>query len=137
MRKKRGKAMNSYKGYSLEELRRMRIISNTDGRPNPSLTDDKWQVEFYFRKMFVKPYPPNIRKMSVCTNRGYETTQTYSGEFQYKRYSMYINDVLKTIRKGKVDYCYFIYQIMDILKFHYNDLRTKYIDDYWEVWLEK
>lgn len=61
---------------------------------------------------------------------------SYPGCTNYQEYCSYINDVLSNIRAGQKDYGYFIYQIMDLAKFHYHDLRTKYCDGYWEVWLE-
>ena len=66
-----------------------------------------------------------------------ETNGTYHGLTNWQSYCSYINDVLRNIRKGQVDYCYYIYQILDLLKFHYSDLKTKYCDGYWEVWLER
>lgn len=35
-----------YKNMTLEELRELRLISNTNGRPTSSMTDEKWQKEF-------------------------------------------------------------------------------------------
>lgn len=129
-----------YKDMTLEELREMRLISNTDGRPASWLTDESWQKEFNVRRMFVKPYPKEIKKMqfkySIESGRWNEET-TYHGYTNWQQYCTYINDVLRNIRCGQVDYCYYIFQITDLLKFHLDDLRTKYCDGYWEVWLEK
>lgn len=63
----------------------------------------------------------------------------YKGETQYTRYKKFINDILKVIRKGEVDYAYYIYQIEDLLRYEPN-LKTKYVRDnsdfsYFEVWL--
>ena len=133
-----------YKTMTLEELREMKIISNTNGRPSSTLTDEKWQKEFNVRKFFVKPVNKDIKrfgqKNTMSKETGYwneETMGTYYGATNWQEYCSYINDILKNIRVGQIDYCYYIYQILDLLKFHYDNLRTKYCDGYWEVWLEK
>jgi hypothetical protein len=136
-----------YKQMTLEELRAMKIISNTNGRPSSTLTDEKWQKEFNVRKLFVKPISPKsgIKKMRCAKNRysiesgtwNEELHGTYYGCTNWQQYCSYIDDVLKTIRSGQVDYCYYMNQIMDLLRFHYEDLRTRYCDGYWEVWLER
>lgn len=131
-----------YKNMTLEELRELRLISNTDGRPTSYMTDEKWQKEFNLRKLFITPYPNNIKKLKgQCSKESgkwnNETMGMYCGCTSWQSYCSYINDVLNNIRAGQVDYCYFIFQIIDLLKFHYNDLRTKYCDGYWQVWLER
>lgn len=131
-----------YMRYTLEELREMKLVSNTNGRPLSSLTDEKWQKEFKLRKLFVRPVKKGIKKMGGVGSMDVKTWNKESGE-EYKgmtnwqSYCHYINDVLRTIRSGQTDYVYYIYQIMDLLKFHHNDLRTRYCDGYWEVWLDK
>lgn len=139
---KQRKEQQKYKGMTLEKLREMKIISNTNGRPLSSLTDEKWQKEFDLRKMFIVPYPKNIKKFGGKYSREYsirgkENNDTYYGYTNYQSYCSFINDVLKNIRSGQMDYCYYIFQIMDLLKFHYDDLRTRYCDGYWEIWLER
>lgn len=131
-----------YKNMTLEELRKMKLISNTNGRPTSTLTDEKWQKEFNIRKMFVKPVDKTITKMGGLYSRdsgmwNEELQGIYNGTTSWQSYCSFVNDVLKVIRSGQVDYVYYIYQIMDLLKFHYNTLRTKYCDGYWEVWLDR
>lgn len=131
-----------YKGMTLEELREMKIISNTDGRPPYDLTDEKWQKEFKVRKMFITPYPKNYKKLGGRYSKesglwNDETQGNYDGPTNHQINCSHINDILCNIRSGQVDYCYYIYNIMELAKFHYNSLRTKYCDGYWEVWLER
>ena len=131
-----------YKNMTLEELKEMRIISNTNGRPDSNMTDERWQKEFNVRKLFITPNDKKHKRMGGKFSResgtwNEEKDGEYLGITNYQEYCSYINDVLKNIRAGQIDYCYFIYHIMDLLKFHYDDLRTKYCDGYWEVWLEK
>ena len=126
--------------YTLEELRAMNLISNTDKRPTPFLTDEKWQKEFELRKAFVKPVQDtkiNAKFSRACGSWNEETQGMYYGDTNWQQYCAFINDILKNIRSGSVDYCYFLYQIMDLLKFHPNELCTRYVDGYWEVWLER
>lgn len=131
-----------YKNMTLEELRELRLISNTDGRPTSYMTDEKWQKEFDLRKMFITPCNKNIKRFGGKFSKesgkwNEETMGEYYGKTNWQEYCSYINDVLRNIQAGQVDYCYFIYQIIDLLKFHYDDLRTKYCDGYWKVWLER
>lgn len=131
-----------YISMTLEELREKRLISNTNGRPVFGLTDQTWQREFMIRKLFITPFDKRIKKLggrcSQESGRWDEESQgTYYGCTNWQSYCSFINDILKNIRKGQVDYCYYIFQIMDLLRFHYHDLRTRYQDGYWEVWLEK
>lgn len=131
-----------YKNMTLEELREQKLISNTNGRPTSTMTDEKWQKEFALQKMFITPFPKEITRLKgkYCRESGKwneETQGTYDGATSWQTYCNYINDVLGNIRAGQTDYCYYIFQILDLLKFHYDDLRTRYRDGYWEVWLER
>ena len=131
-----------YKNMTLEELKELRLISNTNGRPTSFMTDEKWQKEFNLRKMFITPHPKEIKKLkgkcSMESGMWNEEAQgKYDGCTSWQSYCSYINDILNNIRSGQVDYCYYIYQILDIAKFHYNTLKTKYCNGYWEVWLER
>lgn len=131
-----------YQNMTLEEFRELRLISNTNGRPTSNMTNEKWQKEFNLRKMFITPHPKNVNKLKGQYSKesgtwNEETKGTYHGCTTWQSYCSYINDILNNIRSGQVDYCYYIYQILDLAKFHYNDLKTKYRDGYWEVWLER
>ncbi len=131
-----------YKNMTLEELIELKLISNTNGRPPSSMTDEKWQKELNLRKLFITPYPKTITKLKGQFSKesgmwNEEIQGTYHGCTIWQSYCVYINDVLNNIRAGQVDYCYFIFQIIELLKFHFDDLRTKYCDGYWEVWLER
>lgn len=112
------------------------------GRPEPNLTDKEWQEELAIRKLYITPYNKNISKLGGKYSRGSnswnpDTDGEYHGTTNWQQYCTYINSVLSTIRSGEHDYCYYKYQIMDLLKFHYDTLRTRYCDGYWEVWLER
>lgn len=140
---KKKQEMEKYKKMTLEQLKYLKIISNTNGRPSSNMTDEKWQKEFDIRKLFITPYKDGhtkkltVKYFSKKENWDEQTTDTCNYYTNWQSYCSYINDILKNIRSGQVDYCYFIYQIVDLLKFHYDDLRTRFCDGYWEVWLEK
>ena len=130
--------------YTLEELRAMKLVSNTNGRPESTLTDEKWQREFEIRKFLVKPTKEKRMggKYSKEGSRwNEEVIGKYYGATNWQDYCSYINDVLSEIRADQIEYVYFIYQVMDLLRFHPNTLRTKYVSDggcgYWKVWLER
>lgn len=140
-RKQKTEKEKKYKRMNLEELKKMRLISNTDCRPAKHLTDETWQKEYDIRKLFITPYSRKTKKLggrhSRESSRGTkENPRTYDGCTNWQSYCIFINDILRNIRAGQVDYCYYIYQIMDLTKFHYHDLKTRYCDGYWEVWLD-
>lgn len=123
-----------------ESLRKTTHFGNGNGRPSPTLTDRQWQQEFKLRKLQIKPYSSNYTRMGMgrCYSRESYRREgdAYDGLTNYQQYCHTINDMLSVIRSGKIDFCFFTYQIMDLLRFHYDDLRTKYIDGYWMVWLD-
>lgn len=131
-----------YQNMTLRELKEKKLISGGDGRPCAGLTDEKWQQEFQIRRFLLTPYSNGERKLgrSCARESGVWNTATagsYCGPTGWQAYCSYINDVLRNIRAGQVDYCYYMYQIMDLLRFHYEDLRTRLCDGYWEVWLDR
>ena len=138
---KKKREERKYKNMTLEELRELRLVSNTNGRPTDFMTNEKWQKEFELRKLFITPYNKNITKLNGKFSKesgkwNEETQGTYYGATNWHSYCSFVNSILDNIRSGQKDYCYYIYQILDLLKFHYNTLRTEYKDGYWEVWLE-
>lgn len=135
------KEEEKYKHMTLEELKEMKIVSNTNGRPSSALTDEKWQKEFNVRKLFIIPHNKDVKQLKCKNSKesgkwNEETQGTYHGQTNWQEYCAYINDVLRNIRSGQIDYCYYIYQIMELAKFHFDTLKTRYCDGYWEVWLE-
>ena len=107
----------------------------TSGRPAAQLTDQAWQILFEsFRSTTISS---SDRKMRKSWNEG-----KHSGEFygvpNYQYYVLTINDILRNIRSGGSDYCYYTYQICDLLKFEKSRLRSQYLPEEkcWIVWLE-
>lgn len=124
------------------ELKDIKPTRVTHGRPSHSLTDKKWQEEFEFLKLYITPCKNPTKRMGGKYSRGnysVKEDEKYEGITNWQAYCSYINDILKVITSGKHDFCYYGYQIVDLLKFHPDKLQTKYLEQYrcWEVWLEK
>ena len=123
----------------LHELKEVKPTRLNYGRPSSTLTDKEWQNEFALMKLYITPNNKKITRMGGKFSRGQEKVsedREYDGVTNWQSYCSYINDVLKNIRIGNHDFCYYGYQLVDLLKFHYDNLRTRYCDGYWEVWLE-
>lgn len=103
------------------------------GRPDPKMTNKQWQQKFNILKLGTTPVP--YKRMTAWQA---ESQTNYTGETEYSRYVTFINDVLRVIRSGNCDYCYFVYQIKDLLRFEKNRLRTEYLPHLqaFRVWLD-
>ena len=130
------------------EIKRLKELNGEHvqscGQPEYGLTDKQWQQDLAVLKLRVTPHPKGRKKMSgkyICEHFRQNGDQNieYPGMTDWQSYCRYINDVLKVIQKGGVDYCYYKYQILELLKFHYDTLKTQYHDGqgYWSVWLER
>jgi hypothetical protein len=42
---------------------------------------------------------------------------SYHGKTQYQQYCSFINNILRNIRRGEIDYCFYIYQVAELLKY--------------------
>lgn len=42
---------------------------------------------------------------------------SYHGKAQYQQYCSFINNILRNIRRGEIDYCFYIYQVAELLKY--------------------
>lgn len=129
--------------FYISDLKQMRLYITEKGRPTLQLTDTVWQQIIKQIKGNIKPLDNGTnKKMIVRSSRAimnewgeYEEDQTPD----WKRYCQFINSVLDDIRAGEVSYCYYFYQISQLLAFHKNDLKTRYDESekHWEVWLDK
>ena len=129
--------------FDIKDLREMRCFITKKGRPTDELKNRIWQRIFYQLKNSTTPIVNGEKK--YLSIRSFRAVLDEWGEYEidrttdYKRYCLFINETLREIRNGKVCYCYFFYQIGQLLKFHKKDLQTKFNEQghYWEVWLEK
>lgn len=121
---------------TLEEFNRVDIRT---GRPCLHWNNKKWQAFYKILRLKVTPIKnPEYRKMR-CSSVRLAEGEEYQGETNYQSYCRYLNDVLTSIRLGGTEYCYYIYQIADLLKFEPN-LKTRFcggdeLSPYIEVWL--
>lgn len=73
--------------------------------------------------------------MKFVNDKSYYCGSEYHGKTQYQSYCDFINDILKNIRSGGLDYCYYIYQIADLLRYEPN-LKSKWEPDgYFLIWI--
>lgn len=106
------------------------IIGEEISTPLYLMTNDQWQVLFKGMRKQIKPR--RSRRMYG------PTTPTESADSYYSRC---INDILCQIRRHRVDYCFRLDHIQDLLTFHPDDLRSDLIHDgtctYFRVYLDK
>ncbi len=113
------------------------------GRPSTSMTDTEWQEKFILLKSLTTPFPKKNGKLIGYSKEmplwKDETNGSCFGLTNWQNYCSFINDILSQIRRGRIDYCYYAYQIADILPFEYDTLKTHYNSNgrYWDIWLEK
>lgn len=123
------------------KIEEFKNISDSKGKPNPLMTNTQWQEYFNIMKLSIQQSKNKRMKASsspIVVNHYMADNQfTYCGETQWTKYRNYINSVLSAIRKGEYDYCYFVYQIADLLKYEHDNLRTLWMPEYgcFQVWL--
>lgn len=91
-----------------QEIRNYNIYKLSD-----SMTDAEWQKLFAQMKADIKPACE--RYMTKPGTTPIKDGDEYRGETTAVRYKQFINGILRTIRQGELDYCYYIYQIRDLL----------------------
>ena len=98
------------------------------------MTDEEWQNIFQSLRSSTLP-SPDSRMMKPTGSIGYSA---YKGQTSYQQYCSWINDVLLVLRSGGTDYCYYYYQLADLLRFEKYRLRSSYQpeEQFWIVWLE-
>lgn len=123
-----------------------RHVSLTTGKPDSDMTDAQWQEYFSIMKLMTKQGKEKKMKSSSAKLivNGYSSECEYRGETSYARYCQFINSMLKTIRGNSSelpahDYCFYIYQIADLLRFEHDNLKVvwRQNDKCFEVWLDK
>ena len=53
---------------------------------------------------------------------------SYCGKTQYQSYCSFINNMLKNIRHGEIDYCFYIYQVAELLKYEHERLQATWLN---------
>lgn len=104
-----------------EETRNYNIYRLSD-----DMTDVEWQK--FFTQMKVDIKPTGERYMTKPGTAPIKDGNEYRGETTAVRYKQFINDILRTIRQGEIDYCFYIYQIRDLLRYEPR-LKAKWLRD--------
>ena len=127
--------------FSIKDLKDMRLFVSKKGRPTSEMTDIIWQQLFSRIKDTTIPFE-NGKTKNMKKSRHFRILNElwdYEIDFttDWDRYCMFINSVLKDIRAGHKASCFYIYQIQELLKFHKDNLDTRYDQENkeWEVWL--
>lgn len=95
-------------------------------RPDPAMTDMEWQE--YLNKISECVSPADEDKLTFnYTGRIFGSE--YCGDSQYMYYKRFINSVLASIRKGEEDYCFYIYQIIELLRFEHDRLQCEWLPE--------
>lgn len=89
-------------------------------------TDEQWQIDFTLLKSKVQQ--SKFRYMPTIPEGRFLPERPYYGKTQYQYYCDFINDILFQIRIGKTDYCFYIYQIADILKYEHDHLQALWLE---------
>lgn len=123
-------------------------MSLTKGKPDADMTNEQWQEYFSIMKQMIKQGKEKRMKFSTArmTINGYSVDgqSEYHGETSYAYYCQFINGILRTIRGNSSespshDYCFYIYQIADLLRFEHDRLNViwRKKDKCFEVWLDE
>ena len=102
-------------------------VSEKTGSPPSGYTDEQWQRDFSVLKSLVKK--SKFNQMTVIPENSNYKDEPYHGKSQYQYYCDFINDILSQIRKGKIDYCFYIYQIAELLKYEHDSLNAEWLED--------
>lgn len=101
-------------------------------KPPEGMTNPEWQK--YFAQMRKQVKPSYSRYMVYPTYRG--QNDEYYGDTIYQTYCKFINNILRAIRSGECDYCFFVYQVAELLKYEPR-LQSKWLPDAecFQVWI--
>lgn len=108
--------------------------------PSRSETDADWQTFFHRMHFIVRPRETRkITHKDISTHNSlfYNKPKTEDGELLWQWYCSFINDTLSAIRRGETCYCFYIYQIAELLQFEHDHLRSKWFPEQkcFKVWL--
>lgn len=106
------------------------------------MTDKEWQE--YFEAMKLLTHQSNEKRMGgkttpILVNSYSDNQFTYCGDTQWTKYKEFINGILSVIRHGECDFCFYIYQIAELLRYEHDNLKSRWMPDdkCFCVWLEK
>lgn len=110
--------------------------------PKEDMTNKEWQE--YFKKMKTLVQQEKKRRMTLHTipmfaQNNHNSKTAYYGDTQWAKYREFINSILYAMRCGEQDYCFYTYQIADLLRYEHDNLRTRWLPEHqcFIVWLKK
>lgn len=97
-------------------------LDRTLSKPPKGYTNNDWQRDF-----------TELKKQAQLEPALPDPDLSYGLESSYETF---INSILYLIRHGEIDYCYYIYQIVDLLKYEKN-LQSRWLEkeQQFRVWL--
>lgn len=124
------------------KIEQLQNISLTAKNPDKNMTDKEWQE--YFEAMKLLTHQSNEKRMGgkttpILVNSYSDNQFTYCGDTQWTKYKEFINGILSVIRHGECDFCFYIYQIAELLRYEHDNLKSRWMPDdkCFCVWLEK
>jgi len=103
--------------------------------PPANMTDEEWQGRFRAMRLLIEP----SEQETALQDRPHDTPSEsiYYGDTIWQQYCKFVNSILTSIRNGETDYCFYIYQVADLLRFEHDRLETRWVPEYqcFEVWL--
>lgn len=119
----------------------MSIIDQNTAKPIKGMTNAQWQE--FFEQMRSEAKPSRAKNMNEMDFRSrsediLNIPYAYHGDTMWQSYCKFINGVLSSIRHGEPDYCFYTYQIAELLRFENRRLRAKWLPthDCFVVWLQ-
>lgn len=94
--------------------------------PPMDYTNSQWQFDFANLKSQIKQCSSSL--MPSIKEASETIYQEYHGKTQYQRYCDFINSILKNIRCGHIDYCFYIYQVAELLKYEHSNLKVTWLE---------
>ena len=106
------------------------------------MTSETWKPYFESLKGQVKPSADKRMKTYYPTYVNYQVDNgyfSYKGDTQWQYYCRFINSILRAIRSGECDYCFHIYQIIDLLRYEHERLVCDWLPENkcFKVYLQK
>ncbi|MFR2774852.1 MAG: hypothetical protein ACLTBR_03365 [Anaerostipes sp.] len=119
----------------LSEIFNIKSLNDSDFG---NMTQKQFQTKLELLRLYTTQTP--AKKLTphngINQNGKYQSTSD-----QY--YRIFINDILRNIRSGEIDYCFHWYQICELIRFHKDNLNCRLhrdphgtADCYFSVWLD-
>ena len=83
-----------------------------------------------YRRIFIDPAKDKKLSGRRSGVRSNDALEAVFGKTSWQNYNQFINDVIAQIRKGAHDYCFYLYQVMELERFFPGTLQTRFCDGY-------